>query len=225
LALLVSVPGLGASAPVAKSWQAPFAGKAFHSAATNTAGCHTASALEQFNLTTGHVTGSTKMTASSCHSSSSTSYAVQSGETGVVLNHFSGFKGKHTVTVNWTVHAIVALSLSGTSCVGASDDAKIYLEAGWANLSGNATSIPGAAWAGVTHFINTTVSKSWTIAQKVILSWVVKLALTDSYVIFVIWHWHVSADVLNPPYSCSGVADLRPTSGSSVGTLARVTLS
>lgn len=207
-----------------RTWQAPYSGALVRSGTTNPRGCETTTPLEKFNLTTGVVRGSSTVTGSSCSSSSSTSGAVQSGEVGLALTHFSGVRGKHTITVNWSVTASLVMSISGSGCAAASDYAKVYLEAGWANLSGNGSSMLGAAWAGVTHTINTTTTKTYSIHAKPVLSWVADFAAVDNYTIFVIWHWHVSAVVLNPPASCAASTSLKSGGSAGLGTLTEIRL-
>ena len=227
VALLVAVSGTGVAARpgAARIWQAPYTGALVHSGITNPAGCESSTPPEKFNLTTGVVRGTSAVTGSSCASNSSTSGAVQSGEVGLAVAHFTGVHGKHTITVNWTVTASLSMSISGSGCTAATDYAKVYVEAGWVNLSGNATSMLGAAWPGVTHSINTTTSKTYSIHAKPVLSWVASFAAGDNYTIYVIWHWHVSAVVLNPPFSCGASTDLKAAGSAGIGTLTEIRLS
>lgn len=229
LLLLAGLPraGAGVTPLTLHVWQAPYVGVVVHSGSSNPSGCNHTSALEGFNLTTGSVTGVTKLLGSSCNSASSTSGDVQTGEVGLALRHFTVAAGLHVITVNWTVNLKIALSIYGNACTSATAYAKVYVEAGWINLSGKGVSILGAVWPGVTHSITGANSGSWTVSKKLHLTWTAKLAPGASYSIYAIWHYHASAVVVNPTnpkYVCDASAYLTPASGSSIGTLTEITL-
>lgn len=182
-AMLLLIPTTVAYPNVSKIWVAPYSGRAFHSGTTNQAGCDTASGLETFNPTTGSVTGPSLMTAKSCTSSSSTSFAIQSAEAWLALNHFSGIGGKHVATVNWSVSFVMKLNITGTGCSVATANGKVYLEAGWANLSGSRTSQLGGALAGISHSITGPASKTWKVSPKIHVAWTMNMSASASYTI------------------------------------------
>lgn len=228
VATIVAAGGMSSaatpSAPL-KQWQPPYSTSPYHTDTASTSGCYTSHPKESMDPSTGVVSGTVQMSATSCASTSSTSTAVVSGEVAMVLSKFSGIAGKHPITVDWDVTAHVKLSLAGSGCSGASAFGELGAEASWADITTGGALRLGDIWAPTAVFVNTTTTGGFTESLKVHLTWnATGFVKKDTYAIYTEWYYKLGAAVLNAPYSCTANADLKPSAGTGVATLSLVTI-